>query len=45
MAAAEGRAPQGWLSPWIAESRTTPDLPVESGYGCTLNWCMDDQPV
>jgi allantoinase len=42
---AEGRAPQGWLSPWIAESRVTPDLLHEAGYGYTLNWCMDDQPV
>ena len=43
--AAEGVAPEGWLSPWIAESRATPDLLVEAGYGYTLNWCMDDQPV
>lgn len=42
---AEGRAPQGWLSPWIAESHVTPDLLDEAGYGYTLNWCMDDQPV
>lgn len=41
----EGRAPQGWLSPWIAESRTTPDLLAEAGYGYTLNWCADDAPV
>lgn len=43
--AAEGRPPQGWLSPWIAESAITPDLLAEAGYGYTLNWCMDDQPV
>ncbi|MFU8863863.1 MAG: polysaccharide deacetylase family protein [Rhodobacterales bacterium] len=42
---AEGTAPKGWLSPWIAESRVTPDLLAEAGYGYTLNWCMDDQPV
>ena len=42
---AEGLAPKGWLSPWIAESRVTPDLLAEAGYGYTLNWCMDDQPV
>ncbi|MDO9708397.1 polysaccharide deacetylase family protein [Paracraurococcus lichenis] len=41
----EGKPPRGWLSPWIAESRTTPDLLAEAGYGYTLNWCMDDQPV
>lgn len=37
--------PKGWLSPWIAESPDTPDLLAEAGYGYTLNWCMDDQPV
>lgn len=42
---AEGKAPQGWLSPWIAESLVTPDLLQEAGYGYTLNWCMDDQPI
>lgn len=41
----EGRPPRGWLSPWIAESRATPDLLAEAGYVYTLNWCMDDQPV
>ncbi|WP_425101506.1 polysaccharide deacetylase family protein [Tropicibacter sp. S64] len=43
--AAEDKAPEGWLSPWIAESPVTPDLLAEAGYGYTLNWCMDDQPV
>jgi allantoinase len=41
----EGKAPRGWLSPWIAESRTTPDLLAEAGYAYTLNWCADDAPV
>ena len=41
----EGNAPRGWLSPWIAESATTPDLLQECGYQYTLNWCHDDQPV
>lgn len=41
----EGHPPRGWLSPWIAESSTTPDLLAEAGYAYTLNWCMDDQPV
>lgn len=35
----------GWLSPWISESRTTPDLLAEAGYRYTLNWAHDDQPV
>jgi allantoinase len=41
----EGRAPRGWLSPWIAESRATPDLLAEAGYAYTLNWCADDAPI
>jgi allantoinase len=45
LASAEGRAPKGWLSPWISESKTTPDLLKAAGYAYTLNWCMDDQPV
>lgn len=45
MRAREGRTPQGWLSPWIAESLVTPDLLAEVGFSYTLNWCMDDQPV
>ncbi|MBX3585139.1 MAG: polysaccharide deacetylase family protein [Ramlibacter sp.] len=40
-----GRAPAGWLSPWISESLLTPDLLAETGYRYTLNWCHDDQPV
>ena len=40
-----GQAPAGWLSPWISESAVTPDLLAETGYGYTLNWCHDDQPV
>ena len=39
-----GSAPEGWLSPWISESRLTPDLLAETGYRYTLNWCHDDQP-
>ena len=35
----------GWLSPWISESFSTPDLLKETGYRYTLNWCHDDQPV
>ncbi|WP_454056516.1 polysaccharide deacetylase family protein [Cupriavidus sp. Marseille-Q8015] len=40
-----GMAPDGWLSPWIAETLHTPDLLVEAGYRYTLNWCHDDRPV
>ncbi len=45
MAQAHGVAPRGWLSPWISESRATPDLLREVGFGYTLNWCHDDQPT
>jgi peptidoglycan/xylan/chitin deacetylase (PgdA/CDA1 family) len=41
----EGTTPQGWASPWIAETRLTPDLLAEKGYQYLLDWCMDDQPV
>jgi peptidoglycan/xylan/chitin deacetylase (PgdA/CDA1 family) len=41
----QGKPPAGWLSPWISESRTTPDLLAEEGYAYTLNWCHDDQPT
>lgn len=41
----EGQAPRGWLSPWIAESRVTPDLLAEAGYAYSLNWAADDAPV
>jgi peptidoglycan/xylan/chitin deacetylase (PgdA/CDA1 family) len=45
MTAAHGKAPDGWLSPWIAESTVTPDLLREAGFRYTLNWCHDDQPT
>ena len=40
-----GKPPAGWLSPWVSESLHTPDLLAETGYGYTLNWCHDDQPL
>lgn len=45
ISAAEGRPPQGWLGPWISQSRATPDLLAEAGYTYLLDWCQDDQPV
>jgi peptidoglycan/xylan/chitin deacetylase (PgdA/CDA1 family) len=45
IARAQGRAPAGWLSPWISESAVTPDLLKEAGFRYTLNWCHDDQPM
>lgn len=41
----EGRAPGGWLGPWISQSPTTPDLLAEAGYRYLLDWCHDDQPT
>lgn len=41
----EGKAPRGWLSPWISESAVTPDLLKACGYSYNLNWAMDDLPV
>jgi len=41
----EGRAPRGWLGPWIAETPVTPDLLHEAGYEYVLDWCADDQPI
>lgn len=40
-----GQVPHGWLSPWISESRATPDLLADTGYRYTLNWAHDDQPI
>lgn len=45
LAAAEGKAPAGWLGPWISESAVTPDLLQEAGYSYVLDWCGDDQPI
>ncbi|MEO1353145.1 MAG: polysaccharide deacetylase family protein [Cyanobacteria bacterium J06635_15] len=41
----EGHPPTGWLGPWIAQSRVTPDLLQEAGYTYLLDWCHDDQPI
>ena len=45
MERATGKRPEGWASPWIAETLLTPDLLHETGYRYLLDWCMDDQPV
>ncbi len=45
LAREEGRAPEGWLGPWISHSHATPDLLAERGYRYLLDWCMDDQPI
>jgi len=45
LAKEEGRAPEGWLGPWISHSHVTADLLAEAGYKYLLDWCMDDQPI
>lgn len=45
IAAEEGAAPAGWLSPWVNETWVTPDLLAEAGYAYTLDWPHDDQPT
>ncbi len=39
-----GRAPKGWMGPWIAETERTPDLLKEAGYTYVMDWPADDQP-
>lgn len=41
----EGKAPAGWMGPWVSESRVTPDLLAELGYQYVMDWGHDDQPV
>ncbi len=41
----EGKAPGGWLGPWISQSERTPDLLKEAGYTYMLDWHFDDQPI
>jgi peptidoglycan/xylan/chitin deacetylase (PgdA/CDA1 family) len=40
-----GRRPEGWLGPWISQSRSTPDLLAAAGYRYMLDWDCDDQPI
>ena len=41
----EGKAPAGWMSPWLSNSETTMDLLQEAGYRYVMDWTMDDQPI
>lgn len=40
-----GRAPRGWMGPWMSQSRVTPDLLKEAGYSFEMDWPCDDQPI
>lgn len=39
-----GRAPRGWLGPWLAQTNATPDLLKEEGFDYMMDWPADDQP-
>jgi len=39
-----GKAPDGWLGPYITQSATTLDLLKEEGFGYVMDWPADDQP-
>jgi peptidoglycan/xylan/chitin deacetylase (PgdA/CDA1 family) len=41
----EGKAPAGWMSPWLSNSAVTADLLQEAGYRYFMDWTMDDQPI
>ncbi len=45
LTAAEGKAPRGWMSPWLSNSAVTPDLLQEAGYRYFMDWTSDDQPI
>jgi len=39
-----GKAPGGWLGPYLAQTPVTLDLLKEAGYRYVLDWPADDQP-
>ncbi|WPH18121.1 polysaccharide deacetylase family protein [Variovorax paradoxus] len=41
----EGRAPGGWLGPFISQSPRTPELLKDLGFSYMLDWFFDDQPT
>lgn len=41
----EGKAPSGWLAPYISQTYHSPDLLKEAGYRYMMDWPLDDQPV
>jgi allantoinase len=40
-----GRAPRGWMGPWMSQSKVTPDLLKEAGFNYLMDWPCDDQPI
>jgi allantoinase len=41
---ATGRAPEGWMGPYIAQSPATLDLLKQEGFRYMMDWPADDQP-
>jgi len=39
-----GKAPEGWMGPYIAETPVTLDLLKQEGFRYVLDWPADDQP-
>jgi allantoinase len=39
-----GKAPEGWMGPWIAETPVTLDLLKQEGFRYVMDWPADDQP-
>ena len=42
---ASGKRPRGWMAPWMASTRWTPDLLKEVGFDFLMDWPNDDQPL
>lgn len=40
-----GKAPIGWMGPWLSQSPVTLDLLQEAGYLFQCDWPLDDQPI
>ena len=40
----EGKAPKGWLGPFISQSKQTPELLLETGFTYMMDWFFDEQP-
>lgn len=41
----EGRAPSGWLAPYICQTLDSPELLKKHGFRYMMDWPIDDQPV
>jgi peptidoglycan/xylan/chitin deacetylase (PgdA/CDA1 family) len=40
-----GQKPEGWLGPYLAQTKVTLDLLKEAGYSYVQDWPVDDQPI